>query len=157
MHKINRKTLAICVLLPLAVGGASALLTSGSMDQFAKLDQPPLSPPAWLFPVAWTILYILMGIASYVIVRTPKTAEEGTAALKPYFVQLAFNFFWSIIFFNLELYEVAFGWLLALIALIVITLVRFYKVNKLAGYLMIPYLLWCIFAAYLNAGISILN
>ncbi len=157
MGKINFKTLAVCVLIPLAVGGLSALLTMNSMDQFSKLDKPPLSPPGWLFPVAWTILYILMGVASYVVVRTPKTAEEGSAALKPYFIQLAFNFFWSIIFFSFELYEIAFGWLIAMLALIVITAVRFYKVNKLAGYLMIPYIAWVVFAGYLNAGVAFLN
>ncbi len=157
MGKINFKTLAVCVLIPLAVGGLSALLTMNSMDQFSKLDKPPLSPPGWLFPVAWTILYILMGVASYAVVRTPKTAEEGRTALKPYFIQLAFNFFWSIIFFSLELYEAAFAWLIAMLVLIVITTVRFYKVNKLAGYLMIPYIAWVVFAGYLNAGVAFLN
>ena len=124
-RKINFKSLFICILIPLAVGGLSALLTMGSMDDFAALDQPPLSPPGWLFPVVWTILYTLMGIASYLVLETPSTAEATKRAFSVYFLQLLFNFFWSIIFFSIGAFEIAFAWLCVLLALIVITTVRF--------------------------------
>lgn len=155
--KINYKSLIICIAIPLLVGGLSALFTMGSMDDFAALDQPPLSPPGWLFPVVWSILYVLMGIASYIVLETPSSQEATTAAFKPYFVQLAFNFFWSIIFFNLGAFEIAFIWLLALLAIIVITTVRFWRINKWAGILMLPYIAWVCFAGYLNLAIAYLN
>ena len=155
--KINYKTLAICILIPLAVGGLSALFTMGSMDDFAALNQPPLSPPGWLFPIVWTVLFILMGIASYIVLETPSSAEETEKAFKVYFLQLGFNFFWSIIFFNLGAFEIAFAWLCILLALIVITTVRFWRINKWAGILMLPYIAWVTFAGYLNLAICYLN
>lgn len=154
--KIDWKKLIISILIPLAVGGLSALLTMGSMQEFATLNKPPLSPPGWLFPVVWTVLYILMGIASYLVSTSSKPYRSRTA-LTVYAIQLVFNFFWSIIFFNLEWYLFAFIWLVALWILIIITAVLFYRISKPAGYLMIPYILWVTFAAYLNLAIFILN
>ena len=152
--KIQWKKLIICILIPLAVGGLSALLTQNSMQTFDTVTKPPLSPPGWLFPVVWTILYILMGIASYLVAvsQTP-----NRMALTVYGIQLAFNFFWSILFFNLELYLFAFIWLLALWILILITIVMFSKISKTAAYLMIPYFIWVTFAGYLNLAIYLLN
>lgn len=147
----------ICIAIPLIVGGLSALFTIGSMKDFAALNQPPLSPPGWLFPVVWTLLYILMGVASYLVLESPTSSEDLKKAFKVYFLQLGFNFFWSIIFFSFGAYEIAFAWLLALFALIVITTVRFYRIDTAAGILMIPYLLWVVFAGYLNIGIAYLN
>ncbi len=155
--KINYKTLAICILIPLAVGGLSALLTMGSMEDFASLEQPPLSPPGWLFPVVWTVLYVLMGVASYIALETPSSQEATKKAFKAYFLQLGFNFFWSIIFFSLGAFEIAFAWLCVLLALIVITTVRFWRINKWAGILMLPYIAWVTFAGYLNLAIAYLN
>lgn len=155
--KINYKTLIICILIPLLIGGLSALFTMGSMEDFAALDQPPLSPPGWLFPVVWSILYVLMGIASYVVIETPSSQPATAAAFKPYFVQLAFNFFWSIIFFSLGAFELAFIWLLAMLAIIILTTVRFWRINKWAGILMLPYIAWVCFAGYLNLAIAYLN
>ena len=155
--KINYKTLAISILIPLFVGGLSALFTVGSMKDFAALDQPPLSPPGWLFPVVWTVLFVLMGVASYIALESPSTAERKRNAFKAYFLQLGFNFMWSIIFFSLGAYEIAFAWLLALLALIVVTTVRFYRINRLAGLLMLPYIAWVVFAGYLNLAIAYLN
>jgi len=152
--KINWKKLIICILIPLAVGGLSALLTGDGMETFGSLNKPPLSPPAWLFPVAWTILYILMGVASYLVLTSGKPSGK---ALTVYGVQLVFNFFWSIIFFNLELYLFAFIWLVALWILILATAYLFYEISKPAGYLMLPYLLWVTFAGYLNLSIYLLN
>ncbi len=154
--KIQWKKLIICLVIPLAVGGVSALLTRESMETFELLNKPPLSPPGWLFPVVWTILYILMGIASYLILTSGRPYRTRTA-LTVYGVQLFFNFFWSIIFFNLELYLFAFIWLVLLWLLILATTVLFYQISKPAGYLMLPYLLWVTFAGYLNLAIYLLN
>ena len=153
---IRWKKLLVCVLIPLLVGGLSALITMGSMENFSSLNKPPLSPPGWLFPVVWTILFVLMGIASYIVLERGSFAETRTA-LFFYGAQLFFNFFWSIFFFNFELYYFSFLWLLVLWVLIVITAVLFFRISKPAGYLMIPYILWVTFAGYLNLGIAILN
>ena len=155
--KIRWKTLIIAIAIPLIVGGVSALITMDSMGLFDTVDKPPLSPPAWLFPVAWTALYILMGIASYIVFEKTADMVEKSKALRVYFLQLAFNFLWSVFFFNFELYLFSFFWLLALWVLIIVTAVRFYRISKVAGYLMIPYILWVTFAGYLNLGIAILN
>ncbi len=155
--KINYKSLFICILIPLAVGGLSALLTMGSMDDFAALDKPPLSPPGWLFPIVWTVLYTLMGIASYIVLETPSSADSTKGAFSVYFLQLFFNFFWSIIFFSFGAFEIAFAWLLILLALIIITTVRFWRISTWAGILMLPYIAWVVFAGYLNAAIAYLN
>ena len=153
--KIKAKDLIIAILIPLSVGGISALLTSGGMQVFDYILKPPLSPPKWLFPVAWTILYTLMGIASYLVWETRDSRSKK--ALIIYGVQLFFNFFWSIIFFNLQAYLFAFIWIIILWVLIVITTVYFGEIKRLAGRLMIPYLLWVAFASYLNFGIYVLN
>ena len=100
MHQIKWKPLIICLLIPLAVGGLSALLTMGSMDVYANLNQPPLSPPGFLFPIVWTILFILMGISSYLIFVSDD--RNKTKALVLYAIQLVFNFVWSLIFFNMQ-------------------------------------------------------
>lgn len=158
MHlKRNRKELILALLLPLAVGGLSALLTRGSMQMFGTLNKPPLSPPGWLFPVVWTILYLCMGLASYYAARSAAPNTEKRSALTLYGVQLFFNFFWSIIFFNLQQYLLAFFWLLALWLLIYLTLHSFLKVDRRAGFLLVPYLAWVTFAGYLNFGIFLLN
>ena len=148
------KTLIFCIVLPLAVGGLSAFLTRNSMQTFDSINKPSLAPPGWLFPVAWTILYILMGIASYLVVTSRK---PNGSALITYGLQLIFNFFWSIIFFNLNLYLFAFIWLVMLWILILKTTIQFYQISEPAGYLMIPYLLWVTFAGYLNLSIYLLN
>ncbi|MBQ7637765.1 MAG: tryptophan-rich sensory protein [Clostridia bacterium] len=152
--KIQWKKLILSVLIPLAVGGVSALLTRKGMESFATIIKPPLSPPAWLFPVAWTILYILMGTACY-FVWTARKKEPN--AMFYYGIQLFFNFFWSIIFFGIKNYLFAFIWLLPLLAAVIITTVKFGKTDRKAGYMMIPYVLWVTFAGYLNFGIYLLN
>ena len=136
------------------MGGASAFFTRDGMQTFQTLNKPALAPPGWLFPVVWTLLYALMGIASYLVLTSDKA---NRFALTIYAVQLIFNFFWSIIFFNLERYLFAFVWLVLLWILIFITTVLFYRISKPAGYLMIPYLLWVTFAGYLNLFIYLLN
>lgn len=152
--KIQWKNLIACLAIPLAVGGLSALLTQNSMEAFELMNKPALSPPGWLFPVVWTILYLLMGIASYLVLTSGK---PNNTALTLYGIQLVFNFFWSILFFNLGLCLFAFIWLVLLWLLIIITTYQFYRISKPAGYLMLPYLLWVTFAGYLNLSICLLN
>lgn len=155
--KIRWKTLIVAVLIPLFVGGLSSLLTSGAMKNFENVNQSPLTPPMWLFPIVWGILYILMGIASYLVYTAKYSAGMAGNALLFYFIQLIFNFFWSIIFFNGEMYLFSFIWLLILLALIISTTVKFYRISKPAGYLMIPYILWVAFAGYLTLQVYLLN
>ena len=155
--RINIKSLIISIDIALALGGVSALITAGSIEDFAALKKPPLSPPGWLFPAVWTVLYVLMGIAFYLVLRSQSAPEEKRSALKVYFIQLAFNFLWSPIFFTLGAYELAFLWLVILLALIVATVLRFWHIDKRAGAIMLPYVLWVSFAAYLNLAIAGLN
>lgn len=152
--KIQWKKLIVSIVLPLAVGGVSALLTRKGMQDFASVPQPPLSPPAWLFPVVWTVLYILMGVACYLVWVSPQRDKN---ALFAYGIQLFFNFCWSLLFFGAKNYLFAFFWLLLLWAAILWTLVLFYRTRKPAGYLLIPYLVWVAFAGYLNLGVYLLN
>ena len=152
--KIQWKKLIISIALPLAVGGVSALLTRKGMQDFASVPQPPLSPPAWLFPVVWTVLYILMGVACYLVWVSPQRDKN---ALFAYGIQLFFNFCWSLLFFGAKNYLFAFFWLLLLWAAILWTLVLFYRTRKPAGHLLIPYLVWVAFAGYLNLGVYLLN
>lgn len=155
--KINWRRLIKCIAIPLLVGVVAGLLTRSSMETFGKLQQPPFSPPGWLFPVVWTILYILMGIASYLVLESGKSQEEIQKAMNVYFYQLVVNFLWPIFFFSLGWYLFAFVWLLLLWVLVWITFLRFFSISKAAGYLLIPYLLWLTFAGYLNLGIWYLN
>lgn len=152
--KIQWKKLIVCLFVPLLVGNLAAFLTKDNIQLFQLINKPILSPPSWIFPIAWTILYILMGIASYLVWITPKTNNR---ALIFYLIQLVFNFFWTIIFFNFELYLFAFIWLLLMWLLILKTTLLFYQTSKPAGYLMLPYLLWVSFAGYLNFSIYLLN
>ena len=155
--KINYKLLTICIIIPLAVGSLSGYISASAMDSFRLLNKPPLSPPGVLFPIVWTILYILMGIASYLVLTSGQSKTKIKDAMITYGLQLFFNFFWSIIFFNLEWYMFAFVWLVVLWVLIFNTIISFYEISKTAAYLLIPYLLWVTFAGYLNLGIYLLN
>jgi len=145
------KVYFLSILITLLVGLIAGLLTMNSMGIYSTINRPPLSPPSWLFPVVWTILYTLMGIsvARYII----KTNEIP----RIYVLQLIVNFIWPFIFFNLEAYLLAFIWLILLIALVVLMILEFYRVDKLASLLQIPYLIWLLFAAYLNFSIYLLN
>lgn len=132
------------------------------MGQFGSFKQPPLAPPAWLFPVAWTILYILMGIASFLIYlkyKNGKKSEKSTAhtALIIYGIQLALNFIWTPIFFNANLYWLAFAVIIAMWILEFTLLIKTHKISRPAFWCLLPYLLWTTFATYLNISIAILN
>ena len=147
----------VCALIPLAVGGASAFLSRKGMADFPLLDQPPFTPPAWVFPAVWTALYLLMGVASWLAYTAAADGGTKKKALTRYGEQLIFNFFWPILFFNLEVYYAAFLWLIVLWVLILLTMLAFWKIRPAAGALMLPYIVWVTLAAYLNLGVAILN
>lgn len=151
------RELILCLAVPLAVGGLSAYLSMGAMEEFEALNQPPLSPPGWLFPVVWTVLFLLMGTASYLVVRAQASQAITKKALIFYGIQLGLNFFWTILFFNLGLRLVSFFWLILLWCIILLTTLQFAAIRRLSGYLMLPYLLWVAFAGYLNFGVYWLN
>ena len=152
------KSYIISVAIALGVGGLSALLTKGSMDIYKTLNQPPLSPPSFLFPIVWSILFVLMGIGAAGVYEKAKGKRELLKKpLSIYAINLLVNLLWSIIFFNLRAFLFAFVWLIFLIAIIFAMIVEFKKVCVWCGNLQIPYLIWCIFALYLNIGIYILN
>ena len=154
--KIDWKKLLICLAIPLAVGGLGALL-GGGMDSYQTLNQPPLSPPGWIFPIVWTILYLLMGWASYRVLVSDAPREERKKALTFYGIQLFLNFLWPVVFFGLGWYWAAFIVLLALWILIYLTMHLFGLIDDTAENLLIPYLLWVTFAGYLNLGVALLN
>lgn len=154
--KLNLKALLISLAIPLAVGGLAALL-SGGMADYQILNQPPLSPPSWLFPIVWTILYLLMGYASYRVYTAGKDPEATRRALILYGIQLFLNFLWPILFFRFDLYLTSFFVLIALWVFIYLTMRAFSAIDERAGDLLLPYILWVTFAAYLNLGVFLLN
>ena len=147
------KVYLLSVLTPLVLGAAVGILTSGSQG-YAELVQPPLAPPAILFPIAWSILYALMGI-SHGILKANGLSDRDTQAA--YYAQLIVNLIWPILFFSLKWRLFAFIWILALDVLVILMAVRFYRKNKTAGLLQLPYVAWVIFASYLNLCIVLLN
>ncbi|MBE5793832.1 MAG: tryptophan-rich sensory protein [Clostridiales bacterium] len=155
--RTNWKWLLICLAIPVGIGILSALVSMDGMKRFEQVAKPPLTPPGWLFPVAWTLLYLLMGYASYVVWRSDASKQQIDHALLWYGAQLAANFLWSPLFFQWDLYFAALLWLVVMLLLIVITMVRFWRVDRKAGILILPYLCWVLFAGYLNAGVWILN
>ncbi len=154
--KKNWKTLVLALGLPLAVGGLAALL-SGGMERYGAVEQPPLSPPGWVFPIAWSVLYLLMGYASYRVWVAPAKAALCSRGLRLYAGQLAVNFLWPILFFGFGWYLAAFFLLLVLWVLILLTVQAFGRADRLASELLLPYLLWVTFAGYLNLGVALLN
>ena len=154
--KFNWKKLLFCLALPLGVGGLAALL-SGGMDLYKTLDRPPLSPPGWVFPVVWSLLYLLMGYASYRVLESGAEPGEIRKAWIFYGLQLAANFLWPLLFFGGQKYLAALILLTLLWVLIFLTIRAFSEAEELAGDLLIPYILWVTFAGYLNFGFLLLN
>lgn len=156
-----KKTLKTCVpyvifiLVALAVGALSGIAVSGGMAAYDQLIKPPLAPPDILFPIAWTVLYILMGVGAAKIWRSE--SEKRRAALAVFFIQLAVNGLWSVFFFGMEARLFAFFWLVLLWALIWVMTVPFFRINRCAALLQIPYLVWVAFAGYLNLAVWLLN
>ncbi len=155
--KLNKRLLFVCIAIPLIVGGGAALLTQNSMEIFSTVVKPPLAPPGWLFPIAWTILYVLMGISSYLVLTSDVENDEKIKAMQIYGYQLVVNFLWPTFFFNFGWYFFSFLWLMLLWILVFFMIRNFYEISKPAAYLNIPYILWLTFAAYLNLGIWWLN
>lgn len=156
MDKSKLKTYAVSILIAEAVGGVAGFFTSMGMDEYKLVEKPPLTPPAIVFPIVWTILYALMGISAARIWMSPPTKERNHGLII-YAVQLFFNFLWSIIFFNFQAYGFAFFWLIALWTLILGMIIILNKTDRLAALLQIPYLLWVTFAGYLNLMVWLLN
>ena len=136
-------------LLPIIGGGIVGLIISSYMD-YQDLIKPPLAPPGFIFPIVWTILYLLMGISYYISNSDDKELDQI------YLLQLLVNFLWPIIFFVLKMYFSAFLWIILLLILVIVMIKEFLRIKKLSGYLQIPYLLWLLFATYLNIGVFIL-
>lgn len=155
VHKINIKHLLISLAISLGAGALSGLLSMGGMEKFEMLEKPPLTPPGVLFPIVWTILFALMGISAYLVYE--ENPRVLSLALLVYAVQLAVNFMWPLFFFNRQEFLQAFFIIIALWLLIIVMIKQFYKVNKTAALLQIPYLIWVTFAAYLNFGVYLLN
>lgn len=155
MNKNGTKKLTASIAIGLGTGLLSVLLTLGNFKAYSALLQPPLAPPGLLFPIVGGILYILMGVSAYLVYECD--TEEKYIGLAVYVLQLIFNFLWLIIFFNIRNLLFAFVWLVFLWVLVLAMTISFYKVNKTAGLLQIPYLLWVTFAGYLNIALYILN
>ena len=154
--KQDVKKLVVCLAIPLTVGGFGTLLGGGT-DVYGQLNQPPLSPPGWVFPLVWTVLYLLMGYASCRILNSDTEKEQIRQALTFYGIQLLLNFLWPIVFFGFGWYWAAFIVLLGLWVFIYLTMHLFGNIDDTAENLLIPYLLWVTFAGYLNLGVALLN
>lgn len=147
------KVYAKSILIPIIVGGIVGIIISGSID-YNVLQKPFLAPPSIVFPIVWTILYILMGV-SYGMLLSKDLVDSKVNFI--YYLQLFVNAMWSIFFFTLKWRLFAFLWIILLAILVIIMIIEFYKKDKLAGLLQIPYLIWILFASYLNISIYLLN
>ena len=153
MKKYKPYIISFCIAFAVAIAGGR--VTYLNMSSFEKLIQPLLSPPGFLFPIVWTILYVLMGIGSYLIYK--ENDYNSSCCLKIYVINLFVNFLWSPMFFGLGLKLFSFIWIIILDIVVLYMIVCYYKVNKKAAYLQIPYLIWSLFATYLNLAFYILN
>lgn len=157
MMRKNWKSIVFWVILSEAVGLLAGLLTRNATEIYGQMAaKPPLSPPAWLFPVVWTILYALMGIGAG-LVSSQAPGADRDRGLNLMVAQLIVNFFWPLLFFNAQAYGLALLWLLLLLVLVIWMTLEFRKVSPLAALLQIPYIIWLLFATYLNAAVWYLN
>lgn len=152
----------VCVLIPLVVGYASSSISYilaglSNTQYYSQLIKPGFAPPSYIFPIVWTILYILMGISSYLILKKGHDLSKVKDAMFYYWLQLALNFLWSILFFGLDLRFTALVCSLIMILVVIIMISKFAKVNKGAAYLNIPYLIWLFYATFLNYFIWMIN
>ncbi|AWI05316.1 TspO/MBR family protein [Clostridium drakei] len=150
-------SLIISIIISEGIGIFSAILGMSNSKTYMNFNKPSFSPPSWVFPIVWTILFFLMAIAAYRIWIRGKQGENIRKALELYVVQLMLNFFWTIIFFRFRLYGIAFFELLVLLIAILLTTFEFYRIDKVSAYLMIPYIIWVSFAGVLNYAIWMLN
>lgn len=158
MRKINWPKMLLLIALCEGVGILSGLLSGNQRDFYNSLIKPPMSPPGWVFPLVWVVLYAMMGIAFYFVITSARGSYSDHKSAVTYFIlQLIVNFSWSIIFFRFEALLIAAVTIILLDLLVLITMMMFRLINKLSFWLMIPYLIWILFATYLNIGIVILN
>lgn len=150
------KTYALFIVLTEAVGALSGWLTQNGMRSYASAAKPALTPPGAVFPIVWTVLFALMGVGAARVSLAPPSRER-TRALEWFALQLAVNFLWSLIFFNMQAFGFAFAWILLLWVLILVMILAFRRTDETAAKLQIPYLIWVTFAAYLNCGVWLLN
>lgn len=155
--KFDLTALILSILLAEGTGLLSGYLGMSDRTFYKNLVRPSFSPPGWIFPIVWTILYLLMAIAAYRIWLQGKEGKDVKKALKLYGIQLVLNFLWTIIFFRFQLFGAAFIELMVLLVFILLTTFSFYEIDKKAAYLMIPYILWVSFAGVLNYAIWKLN
>ncbi len=149
--------LILCISLTLSIGSISGIATSSGINNwYVTLNKPVFNPPNYLFGPVWTVLYILMGVSFYLILQSENSILKRRAIII-FFIQLFLNFCWSFLFFKFKLVEVAFIEIISIWVSIIIMIFTFYKINKTASYLQIPYLLWVSFASVLNGSIWILN
>lgn len=154
MKQWNIEKTLFYLFFPLVIGGLVGFFISGNID-YTSLNQPPFAPPKILFPIAWTILYLLMGTSYYLFQKNTKTENKQEAIV--YYVQLFVNALWSIIFFVWKWRLFAIIWIVLLDLLVLLMIGLFYRKVKISAYLNIPYLLWILFATYLTIGIYLLN
>lgn len=162
----------VSIAAALAAGGISSVFAMSAMEEYGALKQPPLAPPSWLFPVVWTILFVLMGVSAariYIIGKQDRSGGtvrcgddsniggQAACALRIYLVQLILNMLWTPLFFTLNLRLAAFVLLVMLLITVIVMTCRFFKLDKVSGILMLPYIAWLLFAGYLNLGTYILN
>lgn len=147
---IKARSLIKSILISSGVGLLAAFFIGDFSNVYDQTVRPSLAPPAWLFPVVWTILYVLMGISAYIINEEKLQCSAVLLALATYYFQLGMNFIWPFLFFKFRLFKFSFIWIVGLWLLVLIMIIKFYKINKTAAYLQLPYLAWLTFAAYLN-------
>lgn len=154
MKKINWKRLIIITIITFLVGSFFSFLTMNNMSAFKELEKP-INVPAIIFPIVWSILYLLMSVSCYII--TESNDKNKDKAIIWYGINLVVNSLWSLIFFGFGTYLLSFIWIILLLIIVIIMMAKFYNIDKKAAYLNIPYILWIIFAGYLNFGIYLLN
>lgn len=152
--KINYKKLIFIIVVTFLIGSFFSFFIPNSRGFYSTLEKPPLSPPGILFPIVWSVLYILMGISLYIVSESDYKREENYLI---YIIQLVVNSLWTLLFFGFNLQFLSFLWILLLIVLVIVMIISFYQKSKVAGLIQIPYLLWLLFAAYLNLSIYLLN
>ena len=152
---IKLKKLLFCLFTPLILGVLSFLTAPGLKDVYLALNKPPLSPPPLLFSIVWPILYLMIGVSWYLIADSDSRRKKD--ALFPFYIQLALTFLWIPLFFGLKLFWAALAELILLWGFTVITMVKFKRIEELAGTLLLPYIVWMSYAIYLNLGVCLLN
>lgn len=149
--------LVLNIIIPLFGGWLVGYINRNSMDVYRGIEKPIFAPPAIVFPIVWTVIYILMGVAAYRIYIKNKEGVDDKDAYFFYIIQLILNFMWSFIFFTFRLYGISFLWIVLLFIFVVITFIKFIKIDKIAGALLIPYMIWLVYAGFLNFFIWFFN